>query len=124
MIWLDNLKKLKKASGLSSKQIAEKANLPERTVVRIFSGETPAPKVDSLCDIVLALGGSLDEVFEIFKGSKAVVGGVEIVNLEDEIAHLKHELSEKDREIEYLKREIEHKNELLAVIDYFFKKGK
>ena len=34
-MWLDNLKDLKAKTGMSSKQIAEKTNLPERTVIRI-----------------------------------------------------------------------------------------
>ena len=36
-MWLDNIKELKKKTGLSAKQIAEKTNLPERTVARVFS---------------------------------------------------------------------------------------
>ena len=36
-MWLDNLKELKEKSGMTSKQIADKSRLPERTVVRIFA---------------------------------------------------------------------------------------
>ena len=39
-MWLDNLKDLKKEKGLSTKQLAELANLPERTVIRVLSGST------------------------------------------------------------------------------------
>lgn len=62
-MWLDNLKDLKKQSGMSAKQIAEKTNLPERTVSRIFSGDTENPYMDTLRRIVDVLGGSLDDLF-------------------------------------------------------------
>lgn len=47
-MWLDNLKELKKRTGMSTKQIADKTNLPERTVTRIFGGDTDNPYVDTL----------------------------------------------------------------------------
>ena len=47
-MWLDNIKELKKAKGMSAKQIAEATKLPERTVTRIFSGDTDNPYVDTL----------------------------------------------------------------------------
>lgn len=62
----------KKDKGMSSKQIAELTNLPERTVARIFSGDTDNPYVDTLRRIVGVLDGSLDDIFS--EGS-AVVGG-------------------------------------------------
>ena len=61
-MWLENLKDLKKRTGMSSKQIAERTNLPERTVNRIFSGDTDSPYVDTLHRIVTVLGGSLDDI--------------------------------------------------------------
>ena len=126
MLWLDNLKILKKEKGLSCKQIAEKANMPERTVSRIFSGETPAPKIDNLCDIIIALDGSLDEVFEMFKGSKAVVGQADTVILQDELATTKNEvialrsaLAEANAKIDFLQRELQHKDEIIALHNYY-----
>lgn len=61
-MWLENLKDLKKRTGMSSKQIAERTSLPERTVNRIFSGDTDSPYVDTLHRIVTVLGGSLDDI--------------------------------------------------------------
>ena len=61
-MWLDNLKELKKQTRMSIKQIAEQTNLPERTVNRIFSGDTDNPYVDTLHRIVTVLGGSLDDI--------------------------------------------------------------
>lgn len=84
-MWLDNLKELKKQKDASSKQIADGTNLPERTVVRIFSGETPNPSVDTLYRIVVFLGGSLDD---ILAGSKAVVGSKNLATLQAEVEKL------------------------------------
>ena len=69
-MWLENLKDLKKRTGMSSKQIAERTSLPERTVNRIFSGDTDSPYADTLHRIVTVLGGSLDD---ILADSKVVV---------------------------------------------------
>lgn len=63
-MWLDKAKELRKRSGMTNKQIAEKANMSERTVTRIFSGETYAPGIDKLRDIVYAMGGSLDDILD------------------------------------------------------------
>lgn len=62
-IWLDRVKELKKERGMSSKQIAERAGIAERTVNNVLSGDSDAPRVDSICPIVYALGGSLDDIF-------------------------------------------------------------
>lgn len=112
-MWLENLKALKKASGLSCAQIAVKANMPERTVSRIFSGDTPAPKIDNICDIIFALDGSLDEIFDMFKGTKAVIGDKDMASLETELMQAKSELSTANTTIEQLQKELAHKNEVI-----------
>lgn len=129
-MWLDNLKELKKAKGMSSKQIAEKTNLPERTVVRIFSGDTPNPYVDTLYRIVAILGGSLDDVLA---DSKTVVGSQNLVALQCEADKLSAEngllaaenVMLKDKvvvlsaEIDLLKTKLEHKEEIIAIHNYY-----
>jgi transcriptional regulator with XRE-family HTH domain len=129
-MWLDNLKELKKAKGMSSKQIAEKTNLPERTVVRIFSGDTPNPYVDTLYRIVAILGGSLDDVLA---DSKTVVGSQTLVALQCEADKLSAEngllaaenVMLKDKvgvlsaEIDLLKTKLEHKEEIIAIHNYY-----
>ena len=61
-MWLENLKELKKEKGISTKQLAEKSGLPERTVIRVFSGDTDRPYADTIHRIVKALDGSLDDI--------------------------------------------------------------
>ena len=82
-MWLENLKELKKKAGKKSKDIAEGTGLPERTVVRIFSGETDNPSISTLIPIVNFLGGSLDE---IFADTKAIVGDKHLAELQESVA--------------------------------------
>lgn len=131
-MWLDNLKELKKAKGMSSKQIAEAANLPERTVARIFSGDTPNPYVDTLYRIVAVLGGSLDD---ILTDSKAVVGSKTIATLQEEVdritadngimsaelAVLRDKVVTLTAENDLLRLKLEHKEEIIAIHNYYNK---
>ena len=102
-MWLDNLKELKKEKGMSSKQIAEKTNLPERTVIRIFAGDTDNPYVDTLRRIVAVLGGSLDD---LFAESKIVVASQDLVAAQEEVNRLNQEIERLNQEIERLNTEI------------------
>lgn len=131
-MWSDKLKELKKQSGLSSKQIAEKTNLPERTVSRIFSGDTDNPYVDTIHRIVTVLGGSLDD---ILADTKAVVGDKSLATLQEEAdtvtaerdlivaenAILKDKVATLTAENEMLKTQLLHKEELLALHNYYNK---
>lgn len=130
-MWLENLKELRKAKGNPAfKKIAEDTGLPERTVVRIFSGDTDNPYVDTLKRIVTALGGSLDT---ILADSKAVVGNVDLSTLQDDVNRLTGELTllqaenniMKDKlvtltaENDLLRMKLEHKEEIIAIHNYY-----
>ena len=131
-MWLDNLKELKKTKGMSTKQIAEKTNLPERTVTRIFSGDTDNPYVDTLHRIVTVLGGSLDD---ILADTKMVVGEHSLATLQEKMdvvtaerdrilaenAILKDKADALTAENEMLKMEIRHKDEIIAIHNYYTK---
>lgn len=131
-MWLDNLKELKKEKGMTAKQIAEATNLPERTVSRIFSGDTDNPYVTTIHRIVSVLGGSLDM---IFAESKVVVGNESLIELQATIDNLNSELAAireentalKDTlvkitaENDVLKTKLEHKEEIIALHNYYNK---
>jgi transcriptional regulator with XRE-family HTH domain len=131
-MWLDNLKELKKEKGMSAKQIAEKTKLPERTVNRIFSGDTDNPYVDTLHRIVTVLGGSLDD---ILADTKMVVGEKNLVTLQENVdvitaerdlaiaenAILKDKVGTLTTENDMLKRELKHKDEIIALHNYYNK---
>ena len=63
MDFLPKLQALKDEKGLTYTEIAELSGVPEQTVKRIFTGNTPNPSVETMAPIVSALGGSLDDVF-------------------------------------------------------------
>lgn len=145
-MWLEKLKEFRTASKLTNKQIAEKEGMPERTVARIFSGETESPSVENLRKITRALGCSLDDIFE---DTKVVVGRVDIVVLQAEVERLSSDLERLNSDLERLNGELalasaenavlnskittltaendilrlklEHKEELIALHNYYNK---
>lgn len=133
-MWLDNLKELKKSKGMSVKQIADATNLPERTVSRIFSGDTDNPYVDTLHRIVSVLDGSLDN---ILADTKTVVGDANLITLQNDVDRLNNEVIllqaklsiAEDKvvtlttENDILRMKLEHKEELLALHNYYIKKS-
>ena len=131
-MWLENLKELKKKTGMSSKQIAEKTNLPERTVSRILAGETDHPYADTLDLIVKALGYDLGDIFAdtgVIVATDDLVGikeSVDIVEAEHDRILVENEMLKTKNaaltmEIELLKKELQHKEELLALHNYYNK---
>ena len=131
-MWLDNLKELKKQTGMSAKQIAEKTNLPERTVSRIFSGDTDNPYVDTLHRIVTTLGGSLDDILadtkvvvatesliEVKENAEVVTAERDLITAENSI--LKDKVASLTAENEMLKMQLKHKEEIIALHNYYNK---
>jgi transcriptional regulator with XRE-family HTH domain len=143
-MWVENLKELKKKSNLSSKQIAEKTKLPERTIARILAGETDHPRIDTLYNIVTALGGTLNDIFadtNIVVATEKLVeikDSVDVVEAEKDIVlaenntliaentNLKDQVKTLTAKIELLELKLAHKEELLAVHNLYNKllKGK
>lgn len=131
-MWLENLKELKRNTNLSSKQIAEKTKLPERTVNRILAGETDHPRVDTLHLIVTALGGSLNDIFadtNVVVATEALVEVKETAEVMEaeldlvlaELEMLRAKTAAQETEIQLLKEKLQHKEELLAVHNYYIK---
>lgn len=129
-MWLDNLKELKKKTGMTAKHISELTNLPERTISRIFSGETDNPYMDTLHRIVVALGGSLNDIFADTKAVAATESFVEVqktanimeaernlLAVENEM--LKAKVTSLSAEVDLLTKELRHKEELLALHNYY-----
>ena len=131
-MWLDNLIELKNKAGKSCKQIAEGTFMPERTVTRIFHRETDNPSITTLIPIINFLGGSFDE---IFADTKAVVGDKSLATLQENVdvvtaerdliiaenSILKEKVTALSAENELLKMQLMHKEELLAVHNYYIK---
>lgn len=129
-MWLDNLKELRKSTGMTNKRISEETNLPERTVVRIFSGETDNPYVDTLHRIVTVLGGSLDDILadtkvvvateklvEVKESANVIEAQRDLIAVENEM--LKAKVAALTAENDLLAKELKHKEELLALHNYY-----
>lgn len=56
------MKEMKEKAGLSNKELAELSGVSLPTVNRIMSGQTDIPNYQTVCDLVMAMGGSLDEL--------------------------------------------------------------
>lgn len=65
MDYLQKLRELKKEKELTNEEIAELADIPENTVARILSGGTQNPQFENVVRIVIALGGSVDQILGI-----------------------------------------------------------
>ena len=129
-MWLDNIKELKKSKGLTAKQIAELSGIPERSVVRILSGDTPNPYMDTIYRIVAVLDGSLDD---LLADSKAVLGSKNLATLQGEVDRLNAENVMLNAELVMLKDKIvtltaendlfrtklEYKDEIIRLHNYY-----
>lgn len=62
--FLERLRMLKDKSGMTTKQIAEKCDIPESTVTRIFSGKTPNPTIITVMAMTKAMGGQAADIFD------------------------------------------------------------
>lgn len=131
-MWLENLIELKNKSGYSNRQIAEGTSEPERTIIRIFSGETKYPTISTLIPIINFLGGSFDE---IFSDTKAVVGNKNLAALQEKIDVLsaekdilvadnnilKTQVTTLTARLELSETKLMYSEKLLAVHDYYNK---
>jgi transcriptional regulator with XRE-family HTH domain len=57
-----NIKKHRQKSGLSQDQLARKAGIPYSTFLKIESGYTPNPSIQTVVNIAEALSVSIDEL--------------------------------------------------------------
>ena len=134
---LINLKDLKARTGMSTRQIAERENLSEKSVARVFSGEAKNPGVDLVRRIIHALGGTWSE---IFGESGAVIGGQDLVTLQTQVDRLTAEngiltdrlnianldnsvlagrVTSLESEVKVLNIKLEYEKKLNALHDYY-----
>ena len=128
---LEKLKELRKVSNMTYEELAEESKTPISTVKHIFSGKCE-PLASTLYRIVKAMNGSLDDVLadtnivlspktliEVKESAEAVEAEKEVIAAKNEMLEAK--ITAMTMEIELLKKEIQHKDELLAVYNYFTK---
>ena len=56
------LKALKDKKQMTNQQLSDLSGVPVGTINRILSGQTENPSFQTVCDLVVTLGGSLDEL--------------------------------------------------------------
>ncbi len=140
-MWNERIIEAKKAQNITPKMMSERTrgHLPERTIVRILSGETPNPRIDTIIELGAAVGLSPQELFadtnavaatetlvEVKENLAEVKETAEVVEAEKDLAvaelkMLRAKTAAQEVEIALLKEKLQHKEELLAVYNYFTK---
>ena len=125
-----NLKALKEKKDIRSKQIAAIANIPERSVSRVFSGETDDPGIFIFSKILYALGGTWADIAgesgeknlaELLANEEKLTAALEQLQKEcDTLQQLNHA---QEVELSLLRQELKHKDELLAVHNSYIQLG-
>ena len=128
---IENLKELKKASGMTYKEIADASGLPESTVKRVYAGEKE-PYASTLHRIVKVQGGSLDDILadtnmvlspkriiEVKEQAEVIEAEKDLISIENE--RLKIENAALTTDVKLLKMELQHKDELLALHNFYSK---
>ena len=130
-MWLEKLNDAIVKSGMSNKNLAEKSCVSEKTIIRIRkSGGASLPSLDTLGELCSALGTTLEE---IFSESNARLASGDLITLQNEVERLTAEngllVAEntmlKDKvgvlttEIDLLRTKLEHKEEIIALHNYY-----
>lgn len=141
-MWLDNLREYRiKAGNPSDKAIAEKSGVSTRNVARIFAGEIKTPYAETLDHIVKAMGYTLTD---IFSETKVVIGDEKFCELKEQVEAttaeldtvsaeqemliaennvLKQKIAAQETELALLRMKLEHKEEIIALHNYYIKKS-
>jgi transcriptional regulator with XRE-family HTH domain len=140
-MWLERIIEEKKSQNITTKTMAIRANLPEDTIARILSGKTRDPRLET----VMRLGASVGlSAWEIFAESGVFVGEQNLAELQGELDSTKTafealkaeftSISEEAADLRIknaallaenniLQMKLDHKDELLALHNYYINKG-
>ena len=116
----DYLISLKNKGNFSWSELSEMSGLPDATIRKIFSGETADPRFETVAKLVVAMGGSLDEIIgkakeEEKKGEMNVVAAMREI-YEARIAEIKRSAAE---HLESVKRDKRYLAIACAVLGMF-----
>lgn len=102
------LRDLKEKSKMSIRELSDKTGIPECTLNRIINGQTDNPGFQNVADIVIALGGSLDDIAGIPHPP---------AKMPDEVNKLYALIISANERLEALNHAIEHIQHILAIKD-------
>ena len=102
-MWRDRILAAQKEKGITTKAMAEYAQMTEKSVTRILNNKTANPYVSN----VLLLGASVGlSSKEIFSETGVVVGDQDLAILQANADRLTAELAKRDTELEGLKHQV------------------
>ena len=131
-MWRDRILAAKKEKGISTKSMAEYAQMTEKTVARILSGETQTPYVGNVITLGASVGLSPQEIFSetglVVGGQDLATAQAEIIAAQAEIARLNDAIAALTTENALLQKELKHKEEIVELhnlyINYIRKHNK
>ena len=131
-MWRERIIEAKKALGISTKTMSERTmhHIPERTIIRMLSGETDRPYIDTVLEVGASVGLTPQEIFSetsFIIGDKdlsTLQAELDVVNAERDLlvtqnSILNDKVVTQGKELELLKKELAHKEELLALHAYY-----
>ena len=74
---VSRLKEMKTGLGISNKELSDMSGVPIGTVNRVLAGRVEAPNLQTIRDMVRAMGGSLDAVCGLTAANKEPAGADE-----------------------------------------------
>lgn len=114
--FVDNINAIRKEKGISTKMLADRADLPIETIQRILDGTTENPRLDTMKRIADALEVELWELF--FTGDTSFIfTQKELVSLRTERDALLAETAVQKDKIDTLKEKVDSlKDELITAL--------
>ena len=120
-MWLEKLQEAKKTQKVTNKWIAVHAGYSERLISRLFAGEKKNPSAQLLKDVCDLFGFSLNQ---LLGDNTMLVGSEALSELQSKVELLEIENSRLIAENELLKLKLEHKEEIIALHNYYMKSAK
>ena len=103
----DRLKALKTKVDISCAEWSKLSTVPEATIRKILSGETPDPRFDTIVKLVTCVGGSMDDIVGAKKESEIENNAVLVLKdaYESRIEALRERLDDVKKYAESLQRD-------------------
>ena len=93
---VEYIRSLQKARGFTSQEISNLSKVPKSTIDKILSGLTADPLFSTIAAIVIAMGGSLDEMMGL-PPRQSELKSAEATAYEKEISRLRQRLEDRDQ---------------------------
>ena len=103
----DRLNALKIKAGVSCAEWSKLSTVPEPTIRKILSGESPDPRFDTVFKLVTSIGGSMDDIVGATKESEIENNAVMVLKdaYESRIEALRERLDDVKKYAESLQRD-------------------